>query len=105
MDTPAKVSAQEWEAAWQRLLVEGEGAYTRAGDALAALRRQMPWTAVEKQYAFVGPDGEAGLLDLFEDVVSCSSTGPSSSPACTAGRSTPALGARCWPIRWHTSPT
>jgi predicted dithiol-disulfide oxidoreductase (DUF899 family) len=26
----------------------------------------MPWTAVEKEYAFEGPDGPATLLDLFE---------------------------------------
>ena len=30
---------------------------TRARDALAAERRRMPWMAVEKEYAFEGPDG------------------------------------------------
>ena len=30
---------------------------TRARDALAAERRRMPWTAVEKDYRFEGPDG------------------------------------------------
>ena len=39
---------------------------TRARDALAAERRRMPRMAVEKEYAFEGPDGPASLLDLFE---------------------------------------
>ena len=39
---------------------------TRARDALAAERRRMPWLAVEKEYAFDGPDGRASLLDLFD---------------------------------------
>ena len=38
----------------------------RAGDALAAERRRMPWMAVEKDYRFEGPDGPASLLDLFD---------------------------------------
>ncbi|MES1148864.1 MAG: DUF899 family protein, partial [Bradyrhizobium guangdongense] len=59
------VSAQEWEAARQQLLVK-EKAMTRARDALAAERRRMPWLAVEKEYAFEGPKGKVSLLDLFE---------------------------------------
>ncbi|TIL80018.1 MAG: DUF899 domain-containing protein, partial [Mesorhizobium sp.] len=39
---------------------------TRARDALAAERRRMPWMAVEKNYAFEGPDGKVSLLDLFD---------------------------------------
>ena len=35
-------------------------------DALAAQRRRMPRMAVEKEYAFDGPNGPASLLDLFE---------------------------------------
>ena len=65
MDTPPIVSAQEWEAARQQLLVK-EKELTRARDALAAQRRRMPWLAVEKHYEFDGPDGTASLLDLFE---------------------------------------
>ena len=49
MDTPAIVSAQEWEAARQQLLVK-EKAVTHARDALAAERRRMPWQAVDKAY-------------------------------------------------------
>jgi predicted dithiol-disulfide oxidoreductase (DUF899 family) len=59
------VSGAEWEAARRQLLVK-EKESTRARDALAAERRRMPWLAVEKPYAFEGPRGNAGLLDLFE---------------------------------------
>ena len=64
MKTPPIVSAQEWEAAHQEMLVK-EKELTRARDALAAMRRQMPWTPVEKDYEFAGPEGKASLLDLF----------------------------------------
>src|SRR6186997_74947 len=53
MKTPPVVSAQEWEAARQQLLVK-EKALTHARDALAAERRRMPWLPVEKAYAFDG---------------------------------------------------
>ena len=59
------VSAQEWDAAREELLVE-EKALTRARDALAARRRRMPWMRVDKDYAFEGPTGPLSLLDLFE---------------------------------------
>src|ERR1035438_3585047 len=65
MDTPPVVSAQEWEAARQRLLVQ-EKELTRARDAMAAQRRRMPWLRVEKKYAFDGPAGRMSLPDLFE---------------------------------------
>jgi predicted dithiol-disulfide oxidoreductase (DUF899 family) len=64
MQTPPIVSAQEWEAALREMLVK-EKELTRARDALAAMRRRMPWTPVEKQYVFDGPEGRASLLDLF----------------------------------------
>ena len=64
MNTPPIVSPDEWEAARQQLLVK-EKEVTRARDALAAERRRMPWQAVEKEYAFDGPDGKASLLHLF----------------------------------------
>jgi predicted dithiol-disulfide oxidoreductase (DUF899 family) len=64
MNLPPIVSAEEWEAARQELLVR-EKELTRARDALAAERRRMPWMAVEKAYRFEGPDGPASLLDLF----------------------------------------
>jgi predicted dithiol-disulfide oxidoreductase (DUF899 family) len=62
---PAVVSPEAWEKARQQMLVK-EKALTRARDALAAERRRMPWMAVEKAYAFEGPNGKATLLDLFE---------------------------------------
>jgi predicted dithiol-disulfide oxidoreductase (DUF899 family) len=61
---PAVVSAEEWDAARQLLLVK-EKALTRARDALAAERRQMPWLPVSKAYIFEGPEGKASLVDLF----------------------------------------
>src|SRR5204862_2541821 len=65
MRMPPIVSAQEWEAARQQLLVK-EKELTRARDALAAERRRMPRLAVKKQYLFDGPKGKMSLLDLFE---------------------------------------
>ena len=59
------VSAKDWEAAREQMLVK-EKAMTRARDALAAERRRMPWMAVEKKYEFEGPKGKVSLLDLFE---------------------------------------
>jgi predicted dithiol-disulfide oxidoreductase (DUF899 family) len=64
MKTPPIVTPQEWEAARQQLLVK-EKEVTRARDALAAERRRMPWLAVEKDYTFDGPEGQASLPDLF----------------------------------------
>ena len=66
MDTPPIVSPDEWRDAREKLLVK-EKEHTRAGDALAAERRRMPWMEVEKDYRFIGPNGEASLADLFED--------------------------------------
>src|SRR6266705_537856 len=64
MKNPPIVSPEEWEAARQRLLVK-EKELTRARDAMAAERRRMPWLAVDKQYAFDGPEGRVSLADLF----------------------------------------
>lgn len=65
MDMPPVVSKEEWKAAREALLVR-EKALTRARDAMAAERRRMPRLALEKEYAFEGPNGPARLLDLFE---------------------------------------
>ena len=64
MQTPAVVSPEDWNDAWEKLLVK-EKAHLRAHDALAAERRRMPWMAVEKDYRFEGPEGTVSLLDLF----------------------------------------
>lgn len=61
---PAVVSAEEWRAAREAMLIK-EKAHTRARDALAAERRRMPWMRVEKDYVFEGPDGKMRLRDLF----------------------------------------
>jgi predicted dithiol-disulfide oxidoreductase (DUF899 family) len=59
------VSPQEWEAASAELR-EKEKAHTRAGDALTAERRRLPWVKFDGDYVFDGPEGEASLLDLFD---------------------------------------
>jgi predicted dithiol-disulfide oxidoreductase (DUF899 family) len=59
------VSQEEWLAARKALLAK-EKELTRARDALAAERRALPMTRVEKEYVFEGPDGKATLLDLFD---------------------------------------
>jgi predicted dithiol-disulfide oxidoreductase (DUF899 family) len=64
--TPPIVSAQEWQAAWQDMLVKEKEAM-RARDAVAASRRRMPWTKVERRDAFDGPHGRASLRELFGD--------------------------------------
>ena len=65
MNLPPVVSRTEWDEARANLLAK-EKEMTRARDALAAERRRMPRLAVEKEYAFDGPDGRVSLLDLFE---------------------------------------
>jgi predicted dithiol-disulfide oxidoreductase (DUF899 family) len=65
MNAPPVVSPEEWTAAREKLLVK-EKEHTRARDALAAERRRMPRMAVEKDYRFDGPSGQASLLDLFD---------------------------------------
>jgi predicted dithiol-disulfide oxidoreductase (DUF899 family) len=65
MNLPPVVSREKWEAARERLLAK-EKEHTRAGDTLAAERRRLPMVAVEKDYVFEAPHGEASLLDLFD---------------------------------------
>jgi predicted dithiol-disulfide oxidoreductase (DUF899 family) len=65
MELPKVVSAEEWEAANERIIAKEKEA-TRASDALAAERRRQPMMRVEKAYEFDGPEGKASLLDLFE---------------------------------------
>jgi predicted dithiol-disulfide oxidoreductase (DUF899 family) len=65
VNLPQVVSATEWHAAHEELLAREKQA-TRAGDALAAERRRLPMVRIEKDYVFDGPDGKAGLLDLFD---------------------------------------
>jgi predicted dithiol-disulfide oxidoreductase (DUF899 family) len=62
---PKVVSASEWNAARDKLLVK-EKAATRARDALAAERRRLPMVLIDKAYEFEGAEGKLGLHDLFE---------------------------------------
>ncbi|MFW6192239.1 MAG: DUF899 family protein [Gemmatimonadota bacterium] len=65
LDLPEVVSREAWREARVALL-EKEKELTRARDALNAGRRRLPMVEIRKDYVFEGPDGEAGLLDLFE---------------------------------------
>ena len=66
MSIPTPVSSEpEWRRAREALLVK-EKELTRARDALAAERRRLPMVRVDKDYRFEGPEGEVGLLDLFD---------------------------------------
>ena len=58
------VSRDEWLVE-RRALLEREKALTRERDALATLRRELPWVRVEKDYLFDGPRGPETLADLF----------------------------------------
>ena len=66
MDDPQVVSRDEWLAARRQLLAK-EKEFTRQRDALNAERRRLPMVAMDKEYVFEGSDGQASLLDLFED--------------------------------------
>jgi predicted dithiol-disulfide oxidoreductase (DUF899 family) len=65
MSLPEVVSREEWLAARRDLLAK-EKELTRARDALNADRRRLPMVLVDEDYRFEGPDGNVGLLDLFE---------------------------------------
>jgi len=64
MSLPHVVSADEWLVARKDLLAK-EKQLTRQRDALNAERRRLPMVRIEKEYAFEGPEGSVGLLDLF----------------------------------------
>jgi predicted dithiol-disulfide oxidoreductase (DUF899 family) len=55
---------EEWLAARLKLL-EAEKALTRRSDALAQLRRELPWVPIEKEYRFETDEGTVSLADLF----------------------------------------
>ena len=59
------VSADEWSAAREQLLVE-EKALMKAKDRLAAKRRRLPVTEVDRDYRFTGTGGDTDLLGLFQ---------------------------------------
>ncbi|MCR6485914.1 DUF899 domain-containing protein [Amycolatopsis sp. OK19-0408] len=61
----AIVSAEEWQAARDALLVK-EKAHMKAADRLAAERRRLPMVRFAADYRFEGADGPVTLLDLFD---------------------------------------
>ena len=65
MSFPEIASQAEWESARERLLVK-EKAATRTLDALAAERRRLPVVRIRGDYVFDSPQGNVGLVDLFE---------------------------------------
>jgi predicted dithiol-disulfide oxidoreductase (DUF899 family) len=91
MSLPEIVSQQEWDLARRDLLAR-EKELTRARDALSAARRRLPMVAVDEDYRFDGPDGEVGLIDLFEgrhQLIVChfmfDPEWEDGCPSCTAG--------------------
>ncbi|MEX0646816.1 MAG: DUF899 family protein [Balneolaceae bacterium] len=66
MDLPKIVSREEWLVSRKKLLKK-EKEFTRQRDELNAERRSLPMVKIEKEYSFEGPDGKAGLTDLFEN--------------------------------------
>lgn len=58
------VSQAEWLTARKALLAR-EKELTRARDALARQRRELPWVRVDKPYVFEGAGGTQTLADLF----------------------------------------
>ena len=91
MSLPEIASPAAWRAARIELLEE-EKALTRARDALNAKRRRLPMVAIDKDYVFEGPDGEASLLDLFEGRLQLivghfmfEPSGDDGCPSCSAG--------------------
>jgi predicted dithiol-disulfide oxidoreductase (DUF899 family) len=65
MNLPPVVSDAEWRNAQDAFRAKEKQA-THARDALAAERRLLPRTRIDKNYELDGPGGKASLLDLFE---------------------------------------
>jgi predicted dithiol-disulfide oxidoreductase (DUF899 family) len=58
------VSHEDWIEARKAFLTR-EKEFARQREAIAQDRRDLPWEAVTKEYAFEGPDGSLTLRDLF----------------------------------------
>ena len=58
------VSNAEWLTARKELLRK-EKDVTRQRDQISQMRRELPWTRVEKNYVFAGANGKETLADLF----------------------------------------
>jgi predicted dithiol-disulfide oxidoreductase (DUF899 family) len=65
IESPRVVSETEWLEARRNLLAR-EKQFTRERDAINALRRELPWVKVEKNYIFDGSNGKETLAQLFD---------------------------------------
>jgi predicted dithiol-disulfide oxidoreductase (DUF899 family) len=59
------VSPDQWLNARKQLLAR-EKELTRMQDEVNRLRRELPWTRVEKHYVFDTPEGKQSLAELFD---------------------------------------
>ena len=59
------VPRERWVAA-RAVLLEREKEHTRMGDELARQRRELPWTALDKQYTLRTAEGRVPLAALFD---------------------------------------
>ncbi len=64
IENPKIVTRDQWLIARKELLAR-EKQLTREHDAICALRRELPWVKVDKNYVFDGPNGRETLADLF----------------------------------------
>jgi predicted dithiol-disulfide oxidoreductase (DUF899 family) len=62
---PDIATREAWLAERRRLLAR-EREVTHLRDAVNAERRRMPMVKVDKDYRFEGPDGELGLIEMFD---------------------------------------
>lgn len=65
MSLPGITTQEEWLEARERLLAK-ESELLQTRDDLTAERRQLPMVKIVKDYVFEGPNGNVGLLDLFD---------------------------------------
>jgi predicted dithiol-disulfide oxidoreductase (DUF899 family) len=91
MSLPEVVSREDWITARKELLAR-EKELTRRRDELNAERRRLPMVEVTKDYVFTGPEGDVGLLALFQGrrqlIVKHFMFGPAweaGCPSCTSG--------------------
>jgi predicted dithiol-disulfide oxidoreductase (DUF899 family) len=65
LDNHQIFSKDEWIEA-RKVLLKKEKEFTALRDQLSQQRRDLPWVAVDKEYAFDGPNGKETLSDLFD---------------------------------------
>jgi predicted dithiol-disulfide oxidoreductase (DUF899 family) len=64
LDHPV-VSKSRWLSAYTNFLAK-EKELTQLSDELSRQRRELPWTRVEKEYIFDGPQGKVSLAEMFD---------------------------------------